>query len=833
MTDTTNRPRRRVTLKRRLLGALALLLLICVSAVLLVPNLTEADPDALAGRVLVWHAYHGPEVDAFGEVLARFQGLHPDVTVHTQAFASRDELLAQFRLSAQSGLGPDLLIGRSSWVRPLADAGAIRSIDDQIPTELREQYVRGAIESLTYHNELYGLPISLEVPALYYNRRLAPTPATTLDELLAQAANGRTVLMSTDFADAFWGVQAFGGRLFDAEGRAILDQGGYANWLDWLRIARDAPGMILDSNREALRERFLSEDAAYYIGGPTELHQILEALGEDDVGVVPLPSGPTGSAGPFLGVGAALFSTVSSPNQRLISVELGKFLTNSEQSATLMRRARLVPANSRVRINPRLHPLVAGFAAQAASAVPIPNSTRMDAVWANANEAYNRVLEGLITPLEAAENTTRAVNEANGFAVTEARPPACTDLGTVRLVHDWEGPAAEALDAIIQRYKQVCPLVIVQSSRENLDLVRSRWAQNPTATTNPDIVLAPQTWLIDAVADGIALRDLANLISNERLQRYHPVALSGMRVHNRLVGVPMTMHVYALFYNRSLVETPAAVLERLRSQADDGAPIALPARFVPAYWGVGAMGGTLMDSQNRVILDQDGLAEWLTWLRRSRDEHGIQIVFEPDESKNLFLAGRSAYHIGGPADIPELLAALGEDQLGVALLPAGPAGDAAPFFEATGFFFNQNSSERRANIAAGFTAFASNAENQALLVEAHSVVPANATVSLDSHPDIAVFVEQTRSAFPIPNLTEFRAVLTLGDQAYVGALQNGVAPEQAAAEVTRRINQANGFAEPTPVDSAATPSPATQSTPDATGEDVAPPATEQTQDQDS
>jgi len=812
MTDTTNQHRRRISLKRRLGGALVLLLLICGSAVLLVPNLTEADPTALGGRILIWHAYHGPEADALGEVLARFQGLHPDVTIHTQAFATRDELLAQFRLSAQSGLGPDLLIGQSSWVRSLADAGAIRSIERQIPADLREQYVRGAIESVTYHDELYGLPISLETPALYFNRRMVETPATTLDELLTQAANGKTVLMSTDFADAFWGVQAFGGRLFDAEGRTILDQGGYANWLDWLRNAREAPGMILDNNRDALRERFLSEDGAYYIGRPNELHQIIEALGDDDVGVAPLPSGPTGSAGPFLGVSAALFSAVSAPNQQTLSIELGKFLTNSEQNATLMRRARLVPANSRVRVNPRLHPLVAGFAAQAASAIPIPNSTRMDAVWANANEAYNRVLEGLITPLEAAVNTTRAVNEANGFAVTETRQPACTDLGTIHLAHDWEGPAADALDAIIQRYKQVCPLVIVQSSRDNLDLVRSRWALNPASSANPDIVLAPQTWLIEAVDDGITLRDISNLISNEQLQRYHPAALNGMRVHNRLVGVPMTMHVYALYYNHSLIEAPAAVLERLRSQADNGVPIALPARFIPAFWGVGAQGGTLFDSQNRVILDQGGFAEWLTWLQRSRDEHGIQLIYEQSELKSLFLAGKSAYYIGG-------------------LLPAGPAGDAAPFFEATGFFFNQHSSERRAAIAAAFATFASNADNQALLMEAQAVVPANATVPLDRRPDTAIFVEQTRSAVPIPNVPEFRAVLSLGSQAYVDVLQDGVAPEQAAAELTRRINQANGFAEPTPVD--ATPSPEAQSTPDAAGGGATPRATEQPQSPDS
>ena len=82
-------------------------------------------------------------------------------------------------------------------------------------------------------------------------------------------------------------------------------------------------------------------------------------------------------------------------------------------------------------------------------------------------------------------------------------------------------------------------------------------------------------------------------------------------------------------------------------------------------------------------------------------------------------------------------------------------------------------------------------------------------------------------------MPEFRAVISLGSQAYVDVLQDGVAPEQAAAELSRRINQANGFAEPTPVDASVTPSPATQTTPGAAGEGATPLATEQPQSPDS
>lgn len=47
------------------------------------------------------------------------------------------------------------------------------------------------------------------------------------------------------FNRVFWGTQAFGGSLFDDTGRTILNEGGFANWLRWLRAAQDTPGVVL------------------------------------------------------------------------------------------------------------------------------------------------------------------------------------------------------------------------------------------------------------------------------------------------------------------------------------------------------------------------------------------------------------------------------------------------------------------------------------------------------------------------------------------------------------------------------------------------------------
>ena len=95
--------------------------------------------------------------------------------------------------------------------------------------------------------------------------------------------------------------------------------------------------------------------------------------------------------------------------------------------------------------------------------------------------------------------------------------------------------------------------------------------------------------------------------------------------------------------------------------------------------------------------------------------------------------------------------------------------------------------------ALGFALFATNAENQSLLVDRAQRVPANSTVDLTDHPDIAEFLEQSRTAYALPNLPHIRTFLDLGDQAYTDVLVNGVDPEQAAADITATMNLATEF----------------------------------------
>lgn len=397
--------------------------LILLSLFVAACTFTQPQPSAtLQGRVLLWHAWPEPKAAALTAVLNRFQALYPEVVVKQQAFATPAALLSQFQTAAAAGLGPDLILAPSGWIRPLHEAKLIDNIAAVLPSTTIDRFWPAARTAMRYQGGIYGLPLAVETMVLYYDRRLVEQPPATLDELLAAAKDGQIVELSTTFVDAFWGVQAFGGQLLDSDGRVTLDQGGFAEWLAWLETARATPDLILEANRAALLERFIAGGVAYYVGQTNEYAAILAGRTPDpaagnqaavaQIGVAALPQGPSASAGPFLQTEGLLFSNVSSANQRVLALALAQFITNAEQQTTLMRTAGLLPANRRVQVNVALEPVIAAMLTQVRTAAPLPNSPLLDGGFRQGDSAYSQVLEGELDPVTAAANLAAALNES-------------------------------------------------------------------------------------------------------------------------------------------------------------------------------------------------------------------------------------------------------------------------------------------------------------------------------------------------------------------------------------------------------------------------------------
>ncbi|MCO5192872.1 MAG: extracellular solute-binding protein [Anaerolineae bacterium] len=379
--------------KQLLLGILLLLVLAGCQI--------DQDDQSLGGSVILWHSWPPEKAAVLEEAIAQFEEINPEVDVIVVDLPS-EQILGDFKRAGYNGLGPGLLLGRNSWIGELADDGLIRPIEPYISAETLSSSSNRSL--VTYRDQQYGLPIFLEPRALYYNTELVTNPPNTLSDLLAEASTGNRVAFVPRFEEAYWGIQAFGDGLFDAEGRFTLASSGFEEWLNWLSNAQNEPGVILSIDDPSLLDLFINGEIAYYVADPNKQKQMPDFIDEDtpfEYGVRPLPGGPTGDSGPLLSAETMMLYAYSTENQNRTAAALAMFLANRQQGIRFLRDIDLVPANPTINVDPRIYPVPNGFARQVRTAVVLPNEIPAQSFLAAGNRAYTSVLSGTASPADA------------------------------------------------------------------------------------------------------------------------------------------------------------------------------------------------------------------------------------------------------------------------------------------------------------------------------------------------------------------------------------------------------------------------------------------------
>ncbi len=370
---------------------------------------------AIGGALVLWHSWAGGDGEALAAILTRFQQERPNIRVETH-FAAYGELAQTYTDAVTAGGGPDLILAPNWWLRDLAEEGVVLPLESRITPQERAQFIPAAIDNLTWEGVLYGLPTNFEIVALYYNKRLLDEEQLprAVDDLidLALASPSQGVGIYTNFYHLFWGIPAFGGRLFDEDGRVVLEQtAGTADFLDWLVRAKDTPGIFVALDYGMLMDRFKKEEYALFIDGPWSMGELREQFGTD-LGVAPLPGGPAGSARPWLGADGLFLNPVAAANRQELALELARYITNAESASTLARIAGRLPAHKEADLGDNA--LLAGFMQQGETALPQPHHAEMDEVWGYAGEMIAQALSGAATPEEAVLEAATLINEANG-----------------------------------------------------------------------------------------------------------------------------------------------------------------------------------------------------------------------------------------------------------------------------------------------------------------------------------------------------------------------------------------------------------------------------------
>ena len=389
-------------------------------AVLLLPVLfmLESCTPRASNTIVLWHYWEGEDARILNSMIERFADLY-DIRVISQ-YVPIDDMETDFKREASLGFGPDILLAPNNLMVPLAIDGRLADIAPLLSNEQMSVYKLFVLQMLRSRTEgkLYGLPVTADTYALYYNTNLVSSPVKVIEDFKREAILGKRIAIRTSFFGAAWGVGAFGGEIQNDDGQIMLGQRPFQDWLEWLQSAQNFSYIMFNAEKQPLIDSFKAGEAAYYIGDSRDLFDIRSALG-DAVAVTKLPSGPGGEASPYLEAEALFFNRSSSATQLRQAVDFGLFLSAGEQQRRLMRELGRLPANGQVRIDEVLEATIGGFALQSETAVPFRGeaSTR-ELVFGSGREVYEQVLEGVLSPFVASQRLGQ-LNTRFGYEVPE------------------------------------------------------------------------------------------------------------------------------------------------------------------------------------------------------------------------------------------------------------------------------------------------------------------------------------------------------------------------------------------------------------------------------
>ena len=379
------------------------------------PAAASPTPDSPRGNLVVWHSWAGQDADALAAILDGFAARYPGVAVDT-LYVAYNDLPQSYADAVALDAGPDLIFAPNWWLSDLVSANATQPLDQLLTAADLEGIWPAALDNLRVGGALHALPVSVDLAGLYVNTDLLPAagiPATTADWLAAvqtDPAAGSGLYLN--LYHLYWGIPAYGGQLMDADGTVIVDAtSGAADFLTWLQSMSQSQGNYVDLDYGMLLDRFKKGEFPYFVDGPWAAPELTAALG-DALTVAPLPAGPAGPAQPWLSADGVVLNPTLETDQQALALLLMREMTSPAAGTAWAQIAGRIP--NRVAVELGESAILAGFAAQAATAQSMPARPEMDAVWGYAGDMLVKVINGVMEPGEAVTEAAALINDQNG-----------------------------------------------------------------------------------------------------------------------------------------------------------------------------------------------------------------------------------------------------------------------------------------------------------------------------------------------------------------------------------------------------------------------------------
>lgn len=327
----------------------------------------------------------------------------------------------------------------------------------------------------------------------------------------------------------------------------------------------------------------------------------------------------------------------------------------------------------------------------------------------------------------------------------------------------------EAVKQITDKYTDETGIAVELVPVDMLEQVEKLDVEGP-AGNGPDIIFQPH----DRIGD-LAIRGLVDPVDLSEVEsEYTDIALDGVTFDGEYWGYPAVMETYAMYYNKSLVESEPETMEDIMAIAEDFTDpsqdkygfLMEAANLYFVYPFFSGYGGYIFanDGENYDISDiglsNDGAKQGGEFVQTWYEEGYIPQDLTPDIMNGLFKEGKVATVINGPWMVREYVEALGDD-LGVVPLPVLENGEHPKSFVGVKSYMMSYYSENK-EWAQDLMKFITNTENSITYYEVAGEMPPrhdaieNPVIADD--PIYSAFAEQTTYGEPMPNVPAMQQV---------------------------------------------------------------------------
>ena len=253
--------------------------------------------------VTVWQDFSSTEFPAFSKAIAQFEAQNPGDTVSYVNDSSPSP--ANYVAAALSCTAPDVLIGSSDFAGGLYYDGFLANLSAVLPASAFSPFISTALADVTQSGGIFGIPLNVNGVAMIYNKQLVPVAPKTTNQMIQDAKNITVISPSGSFTTAglIYGVDAdggyrypawltgFGGSLFLPNGAPNLNTTAADEALEFCNNFStvdkiEPPAVTAESTYEDL---FAEGHVGMIFDGPWDIEMYVNALGQSNVGVAPMP----------------------------------------------------------------------------------------------------------------------------------------------------------------------------------------------------------------------------------------------------------------------------------------------------------------------------------------------------------------------------------------------------------------------------------------------------------------------------------------------------------------------------------------------------------------